>query len=686
MPNLPAGRYTLKMHRLGYSTLTKSVEITGQDELELQITLSPSLIQGSTIEVFAASDGFTGSNIEHASIKLTGSALRSALGTTLAETLSNQPGFDMRTMGAAPARPVIRGLGDERVLILQDGERTGDFSASSADHAVTIDPAGADEIQIARGPAALLYGSNAIGGVINVVRNQIATSVPAAVNGTVTLQGSSVNDGGSLGGSLSVPLNQSVLNLDLNGRIGRDFRYPGGIIENSGYLTSSNAASYSMIRPWGYSGFSVSTYLSDYGIPPDPQGGHPDGVDIEMRKFQIDNRSEIVRDSGFFKLLESHLSYKYYNHKEFETSEIIGTEFTRNSLNLTVKGHHQNIGFFNDGVIGLWAGFDDTFIFDRFNIETNGISGALYSVQEADIGSLHIELGIRAEASSEIPKQEKPTSRIGNIRQRSFFGIASSGSLIYHFGRGLYLGGVVMHSYRPPTANELFSEGPHIAAYAFEIGNPDLNPERGLGKELFIRYKTSAVNLEFSAYHNQFSNYIYPADTGRENLFFPGLNDFQFEAARARIYGLEGQGEFHLLPRLIAFATASYTVGKRDDPGTENTANSFSSQSHRYLPMIPPLRLTTGLRYVEGPFSVGGTYRYSSTQARTARFEEPTESYNLFHLNAQYRITTQSNLLHTFSLNVQNLTNVRYRNHLSRLKEIFPEPGRSINLLYKLYF
>lgn len=682
--NLPPGRYALRIHRLGYASLTKMIEISGTDALILELTLTPSLLQGSTVEVIATSNGFTGSNIEHASIKLTGAALRGALGPTLAETLAGQPGFEMRTMGSAPARPVIRGLGDERVLILQDGERTGDFSALSPDHAVTIDPAGADEIQVARGPAALLYGANAIGGVINVVRNQIATSVPASSNGSFTYQGTSINSGTSLGGTLSHPIHQGVLNLDLSGRYGADFRTPEGRISNSGYLSSTQSAGYSFIRPWGYSGFSVSGFLSNYGIPPDPLGGHPDGVDIEMRRIQLENRNEIVRDYGFFRLLESNLSYRYYNHKEFETSEIIGTEFTRNSVNLTLKGHHASAGPFNDGVIGFWGEFNDTFIFDRFNIETNGISAALFSVQEADIGNLHIELGLRAELNSEIPKQEKPDSRIGNIRQRTFLGIASSGSLIYHFGGGLYLGGVVMHSFRPPTANELFSEGPHIAAYSFEIGNPDLEPERGLGKELFLRFKTRDLNFELSGYHNQFSNYIYPMDTGRENLFFPSLTDFQFESTRATIYGFEGQMEFHLFPRLITTASASYTIGKRDGHPTDVDQQGSPSQS--YLPMIPPLRLTTGLTYAKGPFSAGGVYRYSSAQTRTALFEGTTDSYHLIHLNAQYRITSQRNLLHTFSLNIQNLTNTSYRNHLSRLKELFPEPGRSVNLLYRLYF
>tara|TARA_R100001143_G_scaffold63581_1_gene72417 strand:+ start:23114 stop:25366 length:2253 start_codon:yes stop_codon:yes gene_type:complete len=683
--NIPAGSYSLVIHRLGYAGKSVTFTVTDDTDSELEIQLRPTMLTGQSIEVVADAENPRGANLEHASIKLTGSSLRRNLGSTLSETLSSQPGFDQRTMGATPARPVIRGLGDERVLILQDGERTGDFSASSADHAVSVDPISAAEIEIARGPAALAYGSNAIGGVINVVRNQIATTVPSELNGSLTTQLASVNSGASLAGTLSIPMNDKVLNIDLNGRLGDDFRSPSEKISNSNYLSSNSSAGLSFIKPWGYSGLAVSSYLSNYGIPPDPIGGHPNGVDIEMRKFQIENKSEILFEDHFLKYLEAQFSYRYYNHKELETATIIGTEFTKNSANITLKGRHQGIGGFDDGTIGVWGEFHDTYIFDRFNIESKGVSLSTFTIQETDIGPLHVELGARLDYHTEIPKEDRPNSRIGYIRKRSYLGLATSGSLIYNFGKGFYAGTTFMHSFRPPTTDELFSQGPHVAAYSFEIGNPELEAERGIGKELFFRYRRSDATVELSGYHNNFSNFIFPRDTGRQNLFFPSLNDYQFEGVRAVIYGFEAQTEFKMFSRVVANSSVSYTIGRRDLTNEEMSVDGRNSD-RGYLPMIPPFQATVGLNYVHRSFSLGGHIRYVSEQDRVSQFEEPTDSYTLIGLRSEYRFSTTGDRFHTISLNISNLTNVEYRNHLSRLKEVFPEPGRNISLLYRLYF
>jgi iron complex outermembrane recepter protein len=684
--NVPAGRYTLIVHRIGYASRSISFIVNEAGETDpLIISMRATVLEGRPVEVVAQSNGMRGANLEHASIKLTGSALRSNLGATLSETLSSQAGFDQRTMGGAPARPVIRGMGDERLLILQDGERTGDASGASADHSVTIDPVSADEIEIARGPAALAYGSNAIGGVINVVRNQIATSVPSRLTGTATLHGSSVNSSFSGAGLLSMPLKDFVLNVDLNARYGSDFRAPSGKIDNSGFLTSSSSAGLSYIRPWGYSGIAVSSYLSNYGIPPDPLGGHPNGVDIEMRKFQVESRNEFLIEDNFFKLLEAKLSYRYYNHKEFETSSIVGTEYTFNTTNASLTARHRGYWFMDEGIIGVWGEFVDFFVFDRFNIETYNASGSVFTIQEVNIGQLHMEYGVRLDVNSAIPKEDNPGSRIGNIRQRNFIGLASSAALVYDLGLGFFAGTTFMHSFRPPTSNELYSEGPHIAAYSFEIGNPELKPERGLGKEIFLRYKSADATLELNAYHNEFQNYIYPRNTGRENIFFPRLNDYQFEGVKAQIYGIEAQGEVHFLRYFVANASFSHTIGRRDITDDERDIEGVT-RKRDYLPMIPPFQINAGLNYVYNGFSVGGMVRHSTKQDRVAILEEPTNEYTIVNLNAGYRFTSKRNLLNTFSLRVNNLFNTEYRNHLSRIKEIYPEPGINVNLLYRLYF
>lgn len=683
--NLPGGNYTLYLHRLGYASKSYSFSVSANQSVNITVEMNQSILTSGSIEVTAQGGELRGSNLEHASIKITGSDLRRNLGTTLSETLSNKPGFEQRTMGGATARPVLRGLGDERLLILQDGERTGDVSSTSSDHAVTIDPIGAEEIEIARGPAALAYGANAIGGVINVVKNQIPNTMPGGISGTATVQGSSTNTGLSAAGFLSIPKNDFVYTLDLNGRYGSDYRSPLGKIDNSNFLTTNSSAGVSYIRPWGYSGIGVSTYISSYGIPPDPDGGHPNGVNVDMTRIQVENRNEFLINNSFFKLVETQLSYRFYNHKEFEAENIIGTEYFVNSVNASVKTSHQDIGFLNDGRAGVWAEFKDYVVIDRANIETRSFSGSAYSIQETDFGPLHVELGARLEASIVQPKEERFSQLIGDIRERQFLGLATSASLIYDLGRGWNIGTVFMHSFRPPSSEELYSQGPHIAAYSFEIGNPELDPERGFGKELFIRRSAQTATFELSGFHNQFSNYIYPRDTGRESVPFPRLNEFIYEGTKAEIYGVEAQTEIQLTSRFVANASLAYTFGDRDISEEEKQVTGVENDRDP-LPMIPPFTSSLGLSYSINQFSVGSRVRYTSDQTRVANFEEPTDSYTIVDLNAQYRFSSASNKFHTLSLNVNNLLNTEYRNHLSRLKEVFPEPGINISLLYRLYF
>src|SRR5690625_425198 len=301
--NIPAGSYTLRTTRIGYRTSSRSVEITANDTTEVEISLSPTVFSSGAVTVVGTEDEGGGANLEHASSTISGSELRQNLGTTLSATMDELPGVSSRSMGAAPARPVIRGLGGERVLILQDGERTGDVSSQSADPAVTIDPMAADEIDIARGPAALVYGSNAIGGVVNVVRKQIPRSMPEHIHGIATLQGETVNTGGNAAIEAGIPVGSFAVQADLNFRKTDNMATPEGTLENSNLTSTNNALGVSYIRPWGYVGGASSIYLNNYGIPPDPEGGHAGGVDIDMEKYQLEGASEVYLPNSSFRSL-----------------------------------------------------------------------------------------------------------------------------------------------------------------------------------------------------------------------------------------------------------------------------------------------------------------------------------------------------------------------------------------------
>ena len=682
--NVPAGTYVISVHRIGFKTYNREIEYDGTESELLYIRMQPQNISGEEITVTETQEQTGGARLQHASTKIIGEELRRNLGTTLSETLTNQAGFSERSSGPAPGRPVIRGLGDERVLILRDGERTGDVSAQSADHGVSIDPMGAEEIEIARGPAALAYGANAIGGVINVVKNQIPNTVPNNLTGTASLNGKSVNNEASAAVDLIVPWKNWAATLDLNGKSGQDFSTPEASIENSYLRNTHNTAGLSYVGKNGYVGGSFSTYLSDYGIPPDPNGGHPSGVDIEMRKYQADFRGEYIIDHTFFRTIEARYSFVNYNHVELESNGSLGTEFGKLTTNVSVSSNTNGWAIFDEGSMGLWGEMQDYAVRGADTPDSDLYSAAAFIIQEGDAGNLHFEIGARLESIQSRPDEERVSSRIGQIENRSFLGLASSASLIYGLTERVFAGTTVMHSFRAPTLEELYSEGPHLAAYSFEIGNPQLDPERGLGTELFLRYRSSRINAEVVGYRNKFQNYLFPRDTGEQSISDPALNNYQFTGSEAEFFGFELSADLQLHQRFTIGGNLSYTRAERTVSEEEKQVTGFSGDT-RPLPMIPPLKGSFFVKYSQGNFTATTRMVLADEQTRLSEFETITDGYSLLNASLQYRIDTPQ-LLHTISLSGKNLLNTTYRNHLSRIKEVFPEPGLNISLLYRIYF
>jgi len=681
--NIPNGIYTLAVHRLGFRDWHREIEITGGNQ-SIKIPLQPVSVLSEEITVTGDSELTTGSRLEHVSTKILGQELRRNLGTTLSETLQNEAGFSERSLGPVPGRPVIRGLGGERVLIMQDGERTGDISAQSADHAVTIDPMGADEIEIARGPAALAYGANAIGGVINVVRNQIPSSVPSSTTGSLSLQGKSVNKGASGAFDASIPLGNFAMNLDINGRTGTDFTTPKGTVENSSILNTHDTAGISYIGNKGYIGGSASYYYSEYGIPPDPLGGHPSGVDIEMTKYQFDIRAERTFSDSFFRLAEGRYSFVNYNHVEIESNGSVGTEFGNLTANASARFHNKEWGIFDNGSMGFWGEWQDYAVFGARTPDANQYSTAAYIIQVGDAGDLHYELGSRFEYVLSKPKEERNSIRIGEIKQKSFAALSTSASAIYGLTNELFVGSTFMHSFRAPTLEELYSEGPHLAAYSYEIGNPELDAERGIGLEIFFRYRSNRLTAELAGYRNDFQNYLYARDTGEQSISDPSLNNYQFVGESALFLGSEFSADLQLTDQLSVGGTLSYTKAERNVSEEEQRITGYTGDT-RPLPMIPPLQGSVYSRFSKNNFTATVRYKMSDEQTRLGEFETETEGYGLLSATLQYRFST-SGILHTVSLSGSNLLDTTYRDHLSRIKEVFPAPGRNLNLLYRLYF
>lgn len=682
--NVPAGVFTLHIHRIGYETQKIVVQLNGVDSRKIVVNLKPLVFNASDLIISGIQERGLRGNVEHASVKILGQELRRNLGTTLSQTLQNIAGFSERSMGPAPGRPVIRGLDGERVLILRDGQRTGDVSTTSPDHAVTIDPLMAEEIQIARGPASLAFGGSAVGGVVNVVQHAIPTSLPTRVSGNISIYGKSVNSEAAISGQFLFPVGNMAAKLNLNLREGLDLRTPQGRIKNTYLRSTNNTIGLSRITPWGYYGGSLNFVYSDYGIPPDPEAGHPEGVDISMVQLVHTIRAEYLLENSFFKIIEPEFSISYYNHKEYEANGSIGTEYDQYFLTTNLKTRHKAWGIFNSGLIGGTLSLQDYSVYGARTPASNQLNGGVFTIQETDFGPLHLEFGTRVDLSLSIPKQERESPIIGKIRSRKHTGLASSASAIYNVSGNWYTGATLLHSFRAPSLEELYSEGPHLAAYSFEIGNPELDQERGFAKEFFIRYQGTRSRFKLTGYRNYFWNFIFPEDTGRPNFRLPDLNDFQFTQAEAIFLGVELAADISIFNGLNIGMNTFFTKADRRLTNEEQVLFQ-TNESVRPLPNIPPLMGTAFAQYRMAAITLRGQVRFATTQNRIAAFENKTDGYALFDANIQY-VIQHKGVLHTLSLNAENIYNTLYRNHLSRVKHIFPEPGRNISLLYRVYF
>ncbi|MCH8557440.1 MAG: TonB-dependent receptor [Balneolia bacterium] len=690
--NVPAGTYLLRVQHVGYDTGYQQITVTAGDTTFVEIGLRRGVIRSADVVVrdhYMRDDETTG--VERV---LTGRQLRQQLGQTIAETLEDEPGLAQRSMGPAPARPVLRGLGGDRLLILEDGGRTGDLSATAADHALAIEPMTAEHIELIRGPSALVHGSNTLGGVINVIRGQIPMDHPDHIHASGTLQGQSVNNGVAGGLRAFGPISSSLAyRVDGSVRTSGDMNTPEGRLGNTGITTLNASAGVSYIREWGMVGVSGNILDTKYGVP----GGigiadaHPNGVDIEMFRRYAEFRSRVNFGQGFFRRLDTDATYSFYKHDElekpdFETNRrIVGSSFGVLTTNVKSHLHHNSFGIIDKGLIGIWGEHRD-YASGAFSQtpETIEQAFAIYSFQEANPGNWNLQAALRFDHRTIQPQEERLSILIGDIRERSFSGVSASARVAYLWQNRIKTGLTVMRSFRAPGIEELYSEGPHLANFSYEKGNPDLNSESGFGSELFVDANFSRGSIRAAVYRNQMNNFIFPRNTDQRATRRDDLNVYRYSEERVLMTGLELSGNFRIAPSWQVSGSVNAVRGDFIADGDSYPLARFGS-SEIAVPMMPPLSGRLNVEWSRNYLALGGTTRFAGAQNRLDEFEERTAGYMLFDAYAQYSITTGSTL-HTFTLNVENIANTTYRNHLSRIKEIYPEPGTNVSLLYRFYF
>jgi iron complex outermembrane receptor protein len=662
----------LKVNHVGYRQSVFRLGPTEGDSREIVIYLKPRLITMPGMVVTGEHSHSKFDELEHLAGTLTGQDLQRELGMTLAATLKNETGLAMRTMGPAPARPVIRGLGGDRVIINEDGNKSTDLSATSPDHAVTIEPFGLERVEVLRGPRVLLHTSTAVAGVVNVVRHEIPQDWHDKTYGTVGGFGASANKAGLGLLSLELPLSRLLLRTEVSGKRSDDLRTPAGVLDNSSVEQVDYNVGGSYISEFGFVGASFHRFKLDYGVPGGFVGAHPNGVDIDMLRQQHNLRSRLDLRSSAWENLEFNFNRAYYRHREFEAGGLLGSEFRIVNYFGRIDLRHRELGPFDRGTFGISFDLRDFDIGGHvFTPPSRSSHLALFVFEGYSNGRLSLEAALRAGFDWIKPDYEDPDAAIGAIAERSFENLSASVSGIYAIADHFNLGANLSRSARVPTIEELYSQGPHLAAYSYEIGNPNLHKETGLSAELFAYHDSDRIDAMVTLFGNDISGYVVHRNTGDTNwaTFLP---IYAAEGVDALLYGAETQAELFLTERLSLSGSLTYTRGELTD-------------GNRPLPEIPPHKSELGLHYNSDNLSLHLRGLLADAQERVDEFEQPTAGYAICGVQAQYRLVTRG-LIHLISVSGDNIFDTTYRNHLSRLKSIMPEAGRSLRVAYKLHF
>jgi len=642
-----------------------------------------------------------------------GSELTQSLRPSIGETLQHQPGVSATSFGPSASRPVLRGLQGERVRILTDGIGSIDVSNTSVDHAVVVNPLLAERIEVLRGPQSLLYGSSAIGGVVNVIDKRIPTRVPTeAVHiGALASYGSAADER-SFSGAVDVPLSsQWVAHVDGSYLKSDDVRIGGhalspalraqalasslepadpadaepidfaanagikGKLPNTAAKTWTAGAGIAYIGDSGNVGISYGHYDSLYGVPvryATQEGEEQEAPRLKLKQDRVDARAEIDVNSGFLDKVSMRLGYADYSHFELEEDGSVGTAF----YNKGMEGRLE----FTQAKQGAWRGVTGAQLFTRdFNVvgdeaflpKNSTSQVGLFTLQQLDYGALKFEAGARYEHTnlSANPLVDQSQFFDGS---RTFDAVSGSLGASYALSDDWRVGLNLSRTERAPSAEELFANGPHAGTEAFEIGNPDFKLEKSWGVEAILRGKGTNYTFEASAYHTWFSNFIYEGQTG---ALEDGLPVYQSYQADARYYGFEAQGTLTLArfgdSKIVADALGDYVHANIVSVGP--------------APRIPPLRVLGGLSFQAPKFDLRGEVEHVTNQKQISDFETPTDGYTMVNAEVNVRPWGTERPI-SFALSANNIFDVVARRAASFLKDYAPLSGRDIRLTAKLDF
>lgn len=714
---LPPGRYTLFTHLEGFSDQTRNIVVSaGTTTVDFSLSIigiREEVTVSATGEEQSVFDSFQSVN----SVGTT--TLHERANTSIGEVLERESAVGKRGFGPGPSRPVIRGFDGDRVLVVQDGVRIGSLGFQSGDHGEPVETLNLERLEVIKGPATLLYGSNAIGGVVNAVTSD-EDDPHKGFRGSFTGLGATNNHQGGTGGSLEYGFGKLLAKGNLSYLREGDYDTPFGRIPNSASRSHGGSAG---LGYYGEKGFLAGSFTGDrrrYGTPysplfeegvllTDPEGNpcepeRPMGedacqyniflirdrfssqlpeapeeaIDIKMRRNNFRLRGGFRDMGGPVPRANFFIDYTRYRHDEVETDaagvDSIATTFLNNTF--SYRGVFQQAR--HDRLTGQF-GFEGY----RRNYLTEGaeqlIDGRVkqnnfgfFALEELNFDRVALQFGGRVESNRYRPEN------MALYENRSFTGVSGAAAIRIGLWEGASFVTNFTSAYRPPSLEELYNNGPHIGTVTFEIGDQNLARERSNGVEFSLRQRIDRVRLNASVFHYRISNFIFLAPQDEDEDGNVDVEDNlpvgAFVQGDATFTGADASLDADICRWLGFYAIADIVKAELRNNGGP-------------LPRITPARARIGLDFRHKGLSVRPEAVFTRARRLGDVFslETPTAGYGLFNVAASYTLA-RSHAAHTFSLATTNLGDRLYRNHLSFIKDLAPEQGRNLRFSYTVRF
>jgi iron complex outermembrane receptor protein len=657
-----AGTYHLRITAQGFGPSRIETTVQAQpaaaQPLTVDIELEPELHYSEVLSVSPnARDPFES---YQPTTVLSGQDLTIQTAGSLGAVLQNQPGVAQRSFGPGPSRPVIRGLDGDRVLLLENGQRIDDLSSQSADHGVPINPAAASRIEVVRGPATLLHGANAIGGLVNIVTDVIPTKRVERTEGSTQVDFGSAASEAAGAADITVGDGRFALHAGGSGRRTGDVDTPLGAVENSQSRSGFGHVGASLITDKGYFGGAYQYDDTKYGIPIVEDGN----ITLTPRRHSVSARAESRGLTGPISSVRASFGVRRYRHDELEGDEI-GTRFKNDTTQFEVLANTQPLftrlqGTY--GVSGLVRAFDaqgEEALAPP--IDQNNISAFTY--QELPFSHVTVQFGARVEHTSFTPDSAS------DLIDRDFTNVSGSAGVLFRPSDATTVAVSLARAVRNPALEELYFFGIHPGNFAFEIGNDQLDAEKALGFDASFRWRLARASGEVSYFRNSIDNFIFRNPTGDVEDDLPVI---RFTGGDSVLQGVEAHTDIEISQSWVA------------EVGFDAVRGELSATSEP-LPRIPPYRFRTGLRYRYNALQAGGDVVIAGKQDRVFAAETPTDGYATLKLFGVYSLQ-QGKLMHTFTARLDNATNETYYNHLSFIKDFVPEMGRNFKFVYGVRF